>query len=50
MIPILLATALSCEDAQDIIDNINKSKVSEKAELVEVIKINSPKECWDAND
>ena len=50
MIPILLATALSCEDAQDIIDNINKSRVSDKEELVEVIKINSKQECWDAND
>ena len=50
MIPILLATALSCEDAQDIIDNINKSRVSDKSELVEIIKVNSKQECWDAND
>ena len=50
MIPILLATALSCEDARDIIDNINKSRVPDKSELVEVIMINSKKECWDAND
>tara|TARA_Y100001963_G_scaffold119095_1_gene166065 strand:- start:917 stop:1069 length:153 start_codon:yes stop_codon:yes gene_type:complete len=50
MIPFLLASALSCSDAQDLIDNINKSKVEEKEELIEVIKTNAPKDCWDAND
>ena len=53
MIPFLLASALSCSDAQDLIDSANKARdldTVSKEELVEVIKNNSPKECWDAND
>ena len=50
MIPFLLATALSCEESQKIIDNINDSRVEDKIELIQVVKTNSEKGCWDAND
>ena len=50
MVPFLLATALSCEESQKIIDNINDSRVEDKTELIQDIKTNSEKGCWDAND
>ena len=52
MIPFLLATALSCSDAESLIEKFNKRDVSQeqKNELIEVIKTNSDEGCWDAND
>ena len=52
MIPFLLATALSCSDAESLIEKFNKRDVSQeqKIELIEVIKTNSDEGCWDAND
>ena len=53
MIPLLLATSLNCESAQDIVQNIMQYRdmsTLDKHELIEVIKVNSDEECWDAND
>ena len=53
MISVLLATTLSCNDAQDIVQNIMKQRdfsTLEKHELIEVMKSNSEDDCWDAND
>ena len=53
MIPLLLATSLSCTDAQEIIQSIKRQRDisdEDKVELVEVVKVNSDKGCWDAND
>jgi len=52
MIPILLASALSCPDAEDLIEKFNNRHVSEeqKVELIEVVKTNTELGCWDAND
>ena len=54
MIPFLLATALSCNDAQDIVQNIMKQRdfsTLEKHELIEVMRANTEEGCdWDAND
>ena len=52
MIPFLLAAALSCPEAQDLIDSAKKARDLDdqsKEELVQVIKANASKECWDAN-
>jgi len=52
MIPLLLATTLDCQSAQDIIQNIQRNRnvdSESKKDLVEVVKINS-EGCWDAND
>ena len=43
---LLLATLLSCESAQSIIDGIDLSTPN-RAELVEVILENTEKECGD---
>ena len=52
MIPLLLASTLSCSDAQEIIDSIRPSHHSEegRSELIQILKDEAPKECWDAND
>ena len=52
MIPLLLVTALDCQSAQDIVQNIQSNRhvdSESKRDLVEVVKINS-EGCWDAND
>ena len=51
MIPFLLASALTCSGAQYLIDDVQKDKYlppEEKADVIEIIKMNSEKGCWDA--
>ena len=50
MIELLLATALTCTDAQGLIDNIMKSKVEYKEDLIEVIKTNTQPECYEGSE
>ena len=51
MTPFLLASILSCSDAEVLIEKFNGSDVPQehKVELVEVVKTNTEAECWDAN-
>ncbi len=52
MIPFLLASALTCPGAQYLIDDVQKDKYlppEEKADVIELIKLNSEEGCWDAN-
>jgi len=50
IIPFLFATALSCADAQDLIDNVQKSRVEFKEDLIRTIKINSNPECYERSE
>ena len=52
MLPFLLASVLSCSEAQSLIENANKSDLpqEDKVGLVEVIQTNTKAGCWDAND
>ena len=52
MLAFLLATVapLSCLDSQDLIDNINKARVSNKEELIEVIKLNTDPKCYERSE
>ena len=43
---LLIATLLSCESAQRIIDNI-KASTPNRDELVEVIQMSAEKECFE---
>ena len=48
MLEILLATSLlTCESSQEIVDDIIKSKVSSREELIEVIKENTEPACYE---
>jgi hypothetical protein len=52
MIPFLLASTLSCSDAESLIEKFNKRNVSQeqKVELIRVVKDSTEAGCWDAND
>ena len=51
MLPILIATSLSCSEAQDLIDKMKTFKVEEdvRAEMIQVVK-EETRDCWDEND
>jgi hypothetical protein len=52
MISFLLASTLSCSDAESLVERFTTRNVpqEQKAELIEVIKTNTEAGCWDAND
>ena len=50
MIELLAASLLTCESAQDIIDNLNRSSPAHKEELVQVIKENSEPQCFNGGE
>ena len=49
MIPILLATSLTCSDAQLLVDKMSKYNVEEetKSEMIQIVK-EETEGCWDA--
>ena len=46
MLELVVATLMSCGEAQDLIDNVNKTRVEHRQELIEVIKSNSEPQCF----
>ena len=52
MVEFLLATALSCEGSQKLVENIVKSgdSVLYKYELIEVIKANTELGCYEGSE
>ena len=50
MIELILATALTCSEAEDLIDSVNRSRVAEKEDVIQVIKINSSPECYERSE
>ena len=50
MLELVVATLMSCNEAQDLIDTVNKSRVEYKQELVEVIKSNSKPQCFSGGE
>jgi len=51
MIPILLATSITCSEAYDLVDKMSSYKVDDevKSEMVQIVK-EETEGCWDAND
>lgn len=49
MIELLLATALTCSEAEKLIEDIEKVDNAVKEELIEVIKTNTQKECYEGS-
>tara|TARA_B100000686_G_scaffold130219_1_gene137299 strand:+ start:345 stop:509 length:165 start_codon:yes stop_codon:yes gene_type:complete len=37
--------ALTCVEAQELIDSVNQSRLDEKADIIKVIKMNTQDEC-----
>ena len=52
MIEFLLATALSCEGSQKLVEKVMKSQEStiDKHELIEVIKVNTKPGCYEGSE
>ena len=50
MLELVVATLMSCNEAQDLIDNVNKTRVEYKQELIEVIKSNSKPQCFSGGE
>ena len=52
MTPFLLASILSCSEAESLLEKFNTSDVpqEQKVELVRVVKNSTEAGCWDAND
>ena len=45
MIELLVAAALSCGESKELLDNVKRSRVAYKDELIETIKVNTEPEC-----
>ena len=50
MIELLLATALTCSEAQDLIVDLNKSRMEFKDDLIETIKLNTEPGCYEGSE
>ena len=50
ILELVVATIMSCNEAQDLIDNVNKTRVEHKQELIEVIKSNSESQCFSGGE
>ena len=50
MLELVVATLMSCNEAQDLIDNVNKTRDEHKQELIEVIKSNSESQCFSGGE
>ena len=50
MLELVVATLMSCGEAQDLINNVNKTRVEYKQELIEVIKSNSEPQCFSGGE
>ena len=52
MLPVLIATSLTCSEATELIDKMRTYRVEEetRTEMIQIVKDEAPKKCWDAND
>jgi len=50
MIELLLATALSCSDAQDLIDDVQKAQTEYKEDIIKTIKTNTEEGCYEGSE
>tara|TARA_B100000287_G_scaffold87459_1_gene80108 strand:+ start:494 stop:655 length:162 start_codon:yes stop_codon:yes gene_type:complete len=50
MIEILLATALTCSEAKELIDKVSVSQGVDRDAIIEVIKINTEPECYEGSE
>ena len=50
MIELLLATALTCSEAQELIDKVNVSQGVDRDSIIEVIKTNTEPGCYEGSE
>ena len=50
MIELLLATALSCSEAKELIDKVSVSQGVDRDAIIEVIKTNTKEGCYEGSE
>ena len=50
MIELLLATALTCSEAQDLIIDVTEAKIEYKEDIIETIKTNTQPGCYEGSE
>ena len=50
MIELLLATALTCSEAEDLISDVQKAQVEYKEDIIKTIKINTEPGCYEGSE
>ena len=50
MIELILATALTCSEAQELIVDLNKSRMEFKEDIIETIKVNTEPGCYEGSE
>ena len=50
MIELLLATALTCSEAQDLISDVQKAQTQYKEDIIQTIKLNTEPECYEGSE
>ena len=50
MIDLILATALTCSESQDLILDVQKAKTEYKEDIIKTIKINTEPGCYEGSE
>ena len=50
MIELILATALTCSESQDLILDVQKAKTEYKEDIIETIKTNTQPGCYEGSE
>ena len=50
MIDLILATALTCSESQDLILDVQKAQVEYKEDIIKTIKTNTEPECYEGSE
>ena len=50
MIDLILATALTCSESQDLILDVQKAKTEYKEDIIKTIKLNTEPECYEGSE
>ena len=50
MIELLLASLLTCTEAEELIEDLNNNRMENKEELIQVIKENSTSGCYEGSE
>ena len=50
MIDLILSTALTCSESQDLILDVQKAKTEYKEDIIKTIKLNTEPECYEGSE
>ena len=50
MIELLLATALTCSESQELIDNLEAGQMAYREEIIDTVKLNTEPGCYEGSE